>query len=300
MGESLGTDSGDLGAKRAAYFHGYAAWHRDFLAQRTAEQYAGFLLPYLRPGMSVLDCGCGPGSITLGLAQAVQPGSVVGVDIGPPHLDAARTLAAERRVTNICFELADATRLPFPNASFDAAYANTLLLHMRDPLLALREIRRVLKPGGLVGVSDPDWTTVIWEPSTPLLDEIASLARRVFSERGSPYHARRQRALLLQAGFERSAGYALAESFGAPEATRSWAGVVQDQLREQSFIDLVTRRGWADHWTLEAMDSALGAWSEQPDAYYAILFGAGIGWVADDSQHRDSLAEIIGAPGTGE
>ncbi len=290
MGKVVVSDTRRLGAKRAAYFHGYEAWHRDFLVQRTAEQYAGFLLPYLQGGMSVLDCGCGPGSITLGLAEAVLPGSVVGVDVGPQHLEVARALATERSVTNVRFELADVTNLPFPNATFEAAYANTLLLHMRDPVSALKEIRRVLKHGGLLGVSDPDWATVLWEPSTPLLEELVTLVRRVFSERGSPYHARRQRTLLLQAGFGRTAGYAFTEYFGAPEATRFWAEVVQGQLREPSFIELVTSRGWTDHATLEAITEGLRAWGKHPDAFYAILFGAGIGWVTDGEATGDLAA----------
>src|SRR3712207_2477179 len=92
-----------------------------FLTVRTAEREGAFFLPYLRPGMRVLDVGCGPGTITVGLAAAVAPGEVVGVDRASRALEQARALAAERGVANVRFETADLHALPFPDAAFDAA-----------------------------------------------------------------------------------------------------------------------------------------------------------------------------------
>jgi ubiquinone/menaquinone biosynthesis C-methylase UbiE len=83
--------------------------------------------------MALLDCGCGVGSITLGLAAAVAPGEVVGVDLQPAQLERARALAAERGATNVRFEAADVYALPFSDASFDAVFAHTLLLTRPTP-----------------------------------------------------------------------------------------------------------------------------------------------------------------------
>jgi ubiquinone/menaquinone biosynthesis C-methylase UbiE len=90
------------------------------LALRTAAKEGAFFLPYLRPGMRLLDLGCGPGSITLGLAEAVAPGEVVGVDLQPSQVAQAQALSAARGVKNVRFEVADVYRLPFPDGSFDA------------------------------------------------------------------------------------------------------------------------------------------------------------------------------------
>jgi SAM-dependent methyltransferase len=118
-----------------------------WFATRTASREGAFFLPYLHPGMQVLDVGCGPGSITLGLAEVVAPGEAVGIDLQPTQIEQARALAVERGVDNVRFEVAEAYRLPFPAQSFDAAFAHGVLMHLREPVRALVEIRRVLRSG---------------------------------------------------------------------------------------------------------------------------------------------------------
>src|SRR5687768_14024627 len=87
--------------------------------ERMAANCAGLLLARLQPGMRLLDCGCGPGSITFGLAAAVAPGEVVGIDLDPGSIDVARQQAAEQRMANVRFEVANIYVLPFPAGSFD-------------------------------------------------------------------------------------------------------------------------------------------------------------------------------------
>src|SRR5450756_116194 len=86
---------------------------------RTVENSAGYLLPHLRAGQRLLDLGCGPGTITLGLARRVAPGEVVGVDRADQPLVGARAAAAEQGVANATFTTGDAYRLDYPDASFD-------------------------------------------------------------------------------------------------------------------------------------------------------------------------------------
>ncbi len=120
--------------------------------------------------MQLLDVGCGPGAITVGLAGVVAPGEVVGVDFQATQVDQARALAAERGVVNARFEIGDAYQLPFPDGSFDALFAHAVLMHLRDPVRALAEMRRVLRPGGIAGVRDPDLGAVVFTPATSLLE----------------------------------------------------------------------------------------------------------------------------------
>jgi ubiquinone/menaquinone biosynthesis C-methylase UbiE len=108
--------------------------NRRATTRRTAATSASFLRPHLLPGMHVLDCGCGPGAITVGLAEAVAPGEVIGIDILPAQVDRARVVAAERGVSNVRFETSSVYELPYPDASFGATFAQTLIEHLSDPL----------------------------------------------------------------------------------------------------------------------------------------------------------------------
>jgi tRNA G46 methylase TrmB len=94
---------------------------------RGADVYARFLLRHIRPDMAVLDCGCGEGTITLGLAEAVPEGRVVGLDLKQRELVAARRSAAALRLNNLSWTAADGRRMPFCNEEFDA-FSATLCL----------------------------------------------------------------------------------------------------------------------------------------------------------------------------
>ena len=254
------------------------------LARRTAATSAAFFLPHLRPGMRLLDCGCGVGTITIGLAGAVSPGEVTGVDFEPGQIDAARALAADRAVRNVRFEAGSVYDLPYPDASFDAVFAHTLLMHLGEPRRGLREMRRVLKPGGVIGVADDDQGTLLLSPETPLFEEFYRLHQRWLREvRGAhPFAARHHRRTLLDAGFINVVAGASLSSFGVygtQAETRDVAAWWAHFARSPWFRDIARSRGWADAERLEAMASAITAWGERPDAFMAVTSVTAMGWV---------------------
>jgi SAM-dependent methyltransferase len=280
-GESR-TESDRPGPRREVYSVGYDAATRRRHERRTAAEHASFLLPYLRPGLRLLDCGCGSGSITVGLARIVGPGQAIGVDLEPGQLERARELAAENRVPNVSLAVANVYDLPFPNASFDAVFAHTLLEHLREPLQVLREMRRVLKPGGVAAVRDPDYGTALRLPSTPMLEKAAQLLTRLREHvGGSPTYALRPRRLLREAGFVRVYAFAFAECQGSPEATRALADLLANVLEAPTTVGVAVEQNWADLATLAAMAAELRAWGEGPDAFRSCLDCAAVGWVED-------------------
>jgi SAM-dependent methyltransferase len=181
------------------YAPGWGADAVAMMSSRTAHRRAGFLLPFLKNGMRVLDVGCGPGTITLGLAEAVAPdGDVVGVDTDASQLELARATS----VGNVSFQVGSAYALPFADQSFDAVLAHALLEHLAQPKEALAEIRRVLRPGGLVGVCSSDWSGAVVEPRSADVELALSCHFELRRHAGGdPFAGARLPSLIEEAGF---------------------------------------------------------------------------------------------------
>jgi SAM-dependent methyltransferase len=226
--------------------------------------------------MKLLDVGCGPGTITVGLAEAVAPGEVVGIDREPGQIERARGLP-EAQSGRIRFEVADAYALPFPDEYFDALFTHTVVMHLQRPIDALQEMRRVLKPGGVIGVRDQDWETTLLAPPSPLLEEWKQLRSRVHNlGGGDAFRARNSRQLLLEAGFVRTEGSASVTSAGTMEATRQQAVFSVAQLAGTG--KRAIKEGWIDEAKLEAMRKEIEAWGERPDAFYVRTWCEAVGW----------------------
>lgn len=273
-----GADEPSVSERPEVYTHGYGRWTRDWMLQRTAAEAAAFLIPYLRPGMRVLDCGCGPGSITADLATLVAPAEVIGIDIERRQLAVARGLAADRGIDNVSFQLANVYDLPFAEASFDAVFAHTLVEHLAEPRLAFAEVRRILKPGGIFGVRDPDYSTWRMEPATARVHDVTECVRRVQQiNGGSPYYAPRQRELLLEAGFARSEGGATAMYAARPDDLAFMPLLLEEQMTQASFVDAAFRSGF-DRLALEQLLQEVTVWSARPDAFWALMMCHAVGW----------------------
>jgi SAM-dependent methyltransferase len=222
------------------------ARHRPNHGRRTAQSHAAFLLLHLEPRMRILDLGCGPASITAGLG----PGAI-GVDVDPGP--AAVPLAA-----------ADAYRLPFPDASFDAVFCCAVMQHLTDPAAALAEARRVCRRGAVIGVADADWGGALRHPDNPLLARGQEIQERL---RGgaSPYVGRRLRGLLHDAGFARV--QAAARGSGGGDAQTAWQAATQAAMFEAAeTIAVVVEEGIATAAEMAAIAAAWRRWGDDPGA----------------------------------
>lgn len=216
------------------------------LESRSAEFYAGFLLPHLRPDMVVLDCGCGEGTIAIGLAEAVPAGRVIGIDLGPDNLAAARRYAASAGRVNLAWAVADGRRLPFHDAAFGAILCHSVLETLDDPAKVVAELRRVTKRGGVVGAASVEYGGLI------LGGEQTEGPRRFYDIReqlwrvagiAEPNMGRRLRGLFEGAGFGRVEAFADYISYGTPDRIMAFARDRATECRDPGFRDTVRAMG---------------------------------------------------------
>jgi ubiquinone/menaquinone biosynthesis C-methylase UbiE len=266
----------------------YEAWlrriHRPAHARRTAERSAAFLLPHLQPGMRLLDAGCGTGSITLGLAQAVaRRGEGIGIDNSPQAIASAGATASALGRRDIRYLVGDVADLPFADSTFDAVFCSAVLQHLREPLNALREFRRVLRPGGVVGVADVDMDGSIIAPADPALEVAGKLLAdlRAQTSGGDVRIGKHLRRLLHEAGFERIVASVRADTDGDAVSVRRTGAFWSAYYRAPELRDYAIELGVATETELNAMSDAWLRWSESSAAFWARFWCQAVGWVAD-------------------
>jgi ubiquinone/menaquinone biosynthesis C-methylase UbiE len=253
------------------YTHGH---HESVLRShtwRTAQNSAAYLLPHLRAGQTLLDVGCGPGTITADLALLVAPGEVVGVDAAPDVLSQAQEHAAGLGLENLRFEVGDLFALGYPDATFDVIHLHQVLQHVGDPVAALVELRRVLRPDGVLAVRDSDYGAFTWAPGDPVLDRWLELYFAVTARNG--HDARigpRLLGLAHEAGFGDVTVSSSTWTYADPESRAWWGGLWADRIRYSRFAEQAVESGLSDPEELEAMAAAFGRWAASPDAVFVI------------------------------
>jgi SAM-dependent methyltransferase len=256
---------------RMTYTHGH---HESVLRShtwRTAGNSAAYLLPHLRPGQSLLDIGCGPGTITADLARLVAPGAVVGLDASAEVLARAGEHAAGLGLPNLRFEEGDLFALRFADASFDVVHVHQVLQHLVDPVAALVELRRVLQPGGLLAVRESDYGAFTWAPADPALDRWLALYLDVTSRNGhDALVGRRLLALAHRAGFIDVTVSSTTWTFADPESRAWWGGLWADRVRYSRFAEQAVGYGLSGADELEALAAAFSAWAASDDGVFVV------------------------------
>ncbi len=254
------------------YTHGH---HESVLRShrwRTAENSCAYLLPHLEAGQRLLDVGCGPGTITIDLARRVAPGDVLGIDVAPEVVDQAEEARQAAGADNVRFSTGDIYALDHDDATFDVVHAHQVLQHLTDPVAALRELRRVLKPGGLLAVRDSDYAAFTWAPADPALDRWLELYHRVTARNGADADAGRH---LL--GWVQQAGYHDIEpgsstwTFADAESRAWWCGLWADRVVASTFAAQARDYGFALDEDLAALSAGWRAWADHEDGFFVVL-----------------------------
>jgi SAM-dependent methyltransferase len=254
----------------AVYTHGH---HESVLRShrwRTAENSAAYLLPRLKSGDTLLDIGCGPGTITAELAMLVTPGRVTALETTEAALDLARAEIGRRGINTVGFAVGDVHALDFADDSFDVVHAHQVLQHVGDPVTALREMARVTRPGGVIAVRDSDYAAFTWFPQLPELDEWLDLYRRIArGNGGEPDAGRRLLSWAHAAGLTEAIATSSTWCFATPEDRQWWGGMWADRILESALARQAEEEG-AD---IHKISAAWRTWAAHPDGWLSLLHG---------------------------
>ncbi len=264
-----------MGGSDDRYTHGHQESVLRSHRWRTAENSAAYLLPHLIPGQSVLDVGCGPGTITVDLARRVSPGRVVGVDRSPEVIETAGSATGtDDPDLDLLFSVGDLYALDFADDSFDVVHAHQVLQHVSDPVAALAEMRRVCRPGGIVAVRDSDYSAFTWAPADPRLDRWLDVYLAVArSNHAEPDAGRHLLGWAQAAGFSEIESLASVWCFATPEDRSWWGGLWADRVVESSLADQAIEAGLVTTDELGAMADGFRQWAASPDGWFAVLHG---------------------------
>ncbi len=257
------------------YTHG----HHDAVLRshrwRTVANSAAYVVPRLVPGCSVLDVGCGPGTITLDIARRVAPGRVLGIDASDAVVaEAARAAAEAGLADHVQFAVGDLFDLDVEPASFAVVHADQVLQHLADPVGALGAMRRYCAPGGVVAARDGDYGAMRWYPADPMLDawlDVYSRAAR--ANGGDPDAGRSLLAWAHAAGFSTVVPTASVWCFATPDDRAWWGDLWADRITATRLADQAIASGLATRGALDEMGRAWHRWAEHPDAWFAVVHG---------------------------
>ncbi|HEX2856893.1 MAG TPA: methyltransferase domain-containing protein [Propionibacteriaceae bacterium] len=256
------------------YSHGHQPSVLASHAARTAENSCAYFLDRVHEGHRVLDVGCGPGSVSLDLAERVGPqGLVVGVDFSADAIAAARAAAAARGDRATRFVVGDLFDLDLEPGSFDIVHAHQVLQHLADPVAALTALARYCKPGGIIAARDADYGAMAWYPEFDGLDQwrdtYCAGARSAGAE---PCAGRRLRAWFHAAGLDVVVAGSSTWTYATTDETAWWGDSQADRVLTSNFAARAAEQGLpADRIAEIAADWR--AWGRHPDAWFVVPHG---------------------------
>ena len=204
------------------YKQGYDTYVAKTHEWRTAKNCSGYMLSVIKPTDKILDVGCGPGTITYDLGTYVPQGSVIGVEPTKEIIDEASSKGAENGIKNVKFELGSVYKLPYEDDTFDIVHSHQVIIHLKDRVDAIKEMKRVTKPNGYVCCKDGDLESIVVYPTKydKIREYFTSAALNGYT---SGTCGRRLRELALEAGFSSGSINSTASNWCiSNDDTRKW------------------------------------------------------------------------------
>ena len=256
------------------YTMGFSEEMLESLRRFTAESNAAYLLPYLGPGLCVLDLGCGPGTISVGLAKAVAPGEMHGVDMEQSQVELAGLVAESQGLNNAFFQIADAVDMPFEDGFFDVAHCHNVLMHIPDTAAVLAEIKRVLKPGGIIGcremIVDSSYTHPDFGVIRRAWDMFGDL---IVADDGHPQMGKDLKNHIVESGFENIRVTGSFDIYSTPSDIAFIYEFANKWFLSPEIMEAAIKYGATTRELCDAIRVAYARWKDHPGALCALSFG---------------------------
>ena len=266
--------------KNIRYIHG----HEDAVLRahrwRTVANSATYLVPHLTGGVSLLDVGCGPGTLTVDLARRVSPGHVVGIDLDATVIAEAARHAEDLDVA-VTFTVGDIATAGGVREPFDVVHAHQVLQHVGNPVQTLRQMMACARPGGLVSARDADYPAMTWWPESPALDQWLELYLAVAVRHGAnPNAGRRLPSWATEAGLTDIVYSTSTWTFSSPDDVVWWSSLWADRTSSTHLGRSAIEFGLATQDQLNEIAAGWRAWGRQPNAMFVVLHGEILGRTA--------------------
>ena len=256
------------------YTMGYREEFQQMLDRRNATANCAHLLPHLEAGLRVLDCGCGPGTISMGLARAVEPGELHGIDIEGSQIAIARAAAAAGGHDNAFFRIGDVCDLPYDDGSFDVVHLHALLMHVPDTRAVLAEAKRVLKRGGIVSAREMIGEANLFAPEIgDLRGAMTTFLRLVEANGGHPQMGKDLKRVLFEAGFADIEADASFETYSTLNDVYFFHNFAGGWFFSPETVKDLRKHGLATREQISGWRGMLDEWRDTPGAVAAIAWG---------------------------
>lgn len=256
------------------YTMGFNEGILESLRRYTAASNASYLLPYLRPGLRVLDFGCGPGTISVGLAKAIAPGELHGVDMEESQIDIARSVAGASGQTNTIFHVGDVTALDFEDSFFDVAHCHNVLMHVPDTAAVLTEVNRVLRPGGVIGCREMICGSSFTHPDFGVIRKAWDMFEDLLAaDDAHPQIGKDLKTHILRAGFANVRASATFDIYSSPPDIDFIYRLVENWFLSPEITEAAIKYGAATKQLCEEIRVAYGRWKEHPGALIGVAYG---------------------------
>lgn len=259
------------------YTMGFSEEILQSMRRYTAEANAAYLLPQLRPGLRILDFGCGPGTISIGLAKAVVPGELHGVDMEESQIELARAVAEAGGQNNATFHVGDVADLPFEDGFFDVAHCHNVLMHVPDTSAVLAEVKRVLKPGGIIGCREMISASSFTHPDFGVIRKAWDMFEDLLAaDDGHPQMGKEMKNHIVNAGFANLRMTASFDIYSTPADVAFIHGLAGMWFLSPEITEAAIKYGAATEELCDAIRVAYHKWKDHPGALCGVAFGEAV------------------------